>query len=502
MSLELTHSSSISDKWLIILTIMTVAILEVLDSTIVNVALPTMMPSLGADQEQITWVLTSYIVASAIMMPLTGFLSERMGHKKLLLINISGFMLSSFLCGLSQSLTQMILFRLLQGAFGAALVPLSQSILRMSFPLQQQGKVMAIWGLGIMVAPVFGPTLGGYITEHTTWRWLFYLNAPICFLSLLLTIFVVPKTEPRAKKIDWFGIIMMFIGVGSLQLFLDQGNSKDWFNSNFITLMFIASLIFITLFLVRCVKHQTPVIKLSLFRDRNFSISSLLMALFAGCVFATLTLEPIMLESLYQYPVVTAGMTISPTGIASACGMILVSELIKRIDVRYILFTGLLFAASGAYYLACSTLDVSQSHFLIANALSGFGMGIFMVPLATYALATVPRASITEASGLFSYSRMLGTSIAISLSSTLVSREIQVNWNRLGGFLNPFSQNAQWWAQKQHLALQAPQTVAQLSQVLYRQAHISAFVDAYLGIALTFALLIPLLGLIKKVELP
>ena len=218
-----------SRKMWIIVAVMCVAILEVLDSTIINVALPHMMPALSANQEQITWVLTSYVVASAIMLPLTGFLSKILGEKSLLIACTTGFMIASFLCGTSTSLVSMVALRCFQGAFGAALIPLSQSILRQSFPPEKQGKAMGIWGLGVMVAPVLGPTLGGIITEYSSWRWVFYINTPVCVLAIFLASTVIPKTPKIPQRFDWTGIILMFIGIGCMQLFLDQGNSKDWF---------------------------------------------------------------------------------------------------------------------------------------------------------------------------------------------------------------------------------------------------------------------------------
>src|SRR3990167_4974573 len=253
-------------KYLIIITIMLVAILEVLDATIVNVALPNMMPSLNANQNQITWVLTSYVVAAAMMLPLTGFLSHRIGTKNVLLMDIIGFMASSFLCGTANSLDIMVFYRLLQGGFGAALIPLSQSILRQSFPLEEQGKAMAIWGLGIMAAPIFGPTIGGFILAHASWRWIFYLNMPFCLFGLIMTIIVIPPYEKKLQKIDLLGVALMFIGIGCLQIFLDQGNSNNWFHSNFILLMFTTSIFCIILFLLRTASHKNPVITLAIFK--------------------------------------------------------------------------------------------------------------------------------------------------------------------------------------------------------------------------------------------
>lgn len=490
-----------SNKWLIIVTIMLMAILEVLDSTIVNVSLPSMMPALGTSQDQITWVLTSYVVASAIMLPLTGFLSNRLGQKRLLITNIIGFMLSSFLCGAAQSLTMMVIFRLLQGAFGASLIPLSQAILRKSFPLSEQGKAMAIWGLGVMVAPVLGPTLGGYITQYANWRWVFYLNMPFCTLALLLAMWVIPNTNPEKQKIDVWGIILMFIGVGSLQLFLDQGNTKDWFDSNEMTLLAVTSIFCLVWFLIRSLMHPTPVIKLSIFANRNFRISTIMLAVFCGCAFAMITLEPIMLETLFRYDTIDAGITMSPFGIASAFGMVLSSQLIMRMNIKYLFLASLCLCCMGAYYLASMNLSSTQHNFFIANAILGFGMGLFMVPLSTYALATVPTQDVTEGSGLFSYGRMLGTSIGISLLSTLVTRETQINWDQMGSHVTVFNPNLQTWLIQTHMHLQNPQTSVVLSQQLSAQAGMAAFLDAYLVIALAQLLLIPLVLLMKSVDL-
>ncbi len=502
MSTALTHTQSNTDhKWWIIITIMLVAILEVLDSTIVNVALPSMMPSLSANTEEITWVLTSYVVASAVMLPLTGFLSHRFGHRRLLLINITGFMFSSFICGISQSLGMMVIFRLLQGAFGASLIPLSQAILRETFPLEEQGKAMAIWGLGVVAAPVFGPTIGGLIVEHSSWRWIFYLNMPICIIGLMLTLWVIPDSQRTRQKIDWVGIALMFIGVGALQMFLDQGNSKDWFNSNFILLLAIISTLGIGFFIYRCMAFKNPVIKLPIFKDRNFALSCLSLGLFAGVFFGFLTLQPIMLETLFHYTAVTAGITMAPLGIGSAIGMVVVTPLLKRIDVKYVLVCSLLLCALGCYYLASLDLNATQGNIVFGDLFLGFGMGLFLVPLSIYSLATVPKQDITEASGLFSYARMLGSSVGISLLGTLISREMQINWQRLGTHISVFNNNLRLWLQHTHMLLKNPQTPAILAQQLHQQASMIAFIDAYYLIAICFLLLIPLVLFMNSVEL-
>ncbi|PIZ04003.1 MAG: MFS transporter [Gammaproteobacteria bacterium CG_4_10_14_0_8_um_filter_38_16] len=488
-------------KSLIIITIMLVAILEVLDSTIVNVALPNMMPSLGANQNQITWVLTSYVVAAAMMLPLTGFLSARFGTRNLLIIDITGFLVSSLLCGTANALNVMVFYRLLQGGFGAALIPLSQSILRESFPLEEQGKAMAIWGLGIMAAPVFGPTIGGFILAHASWRWIFYLNTPICFLGLIMTIIVIPASQKTKLKIDFLGIALMFAGIGCLQILLDQGNSNNWFQSDFILLLAVISVFSIILFLIRSATHKTPVITLAIFKNRNFSLCTLLLTVYCGCLFGFVTLEPIMLENLFHYTPMIAGETMIAIGVGSAVSMGLSSVVMTRINIKYILIFSLLLTASAAFYFSTLALSATQFNFIVGNALFGIGLGFFMVPLTTYSLATLPAKHITEGAGLFSYGRMLGTSVGVSLLSTVVARETQINWNQLGAHINPFSTHFRSWLQQQHLGMRNPKAIIELKINLLAQSNMVAFIDAYYLIAVILILFIPLVLFMRHVDL-
>lgn len=488
-------------RWLIVATIMMVAMLEVLDSTIVNVALPAMMASLGANQNQITWVLTSYVVASAIMLPLTGFLSNRLGQKQLLIFNISGFLVTSLLCGAANSLATMVLYRVFQGMFGAALIPLSQAILRQTFPLSEQGKAMAIWGMGIMAAPVFGPTLGGFITEHMSWRWIFYINLPICAVGLILTFWVIPKAEKIFQKIDWFGLLLMVIGVGALQIFLDKGNENDWFNSYSILVTFVISFFCLIYFVLRSAKNPTPVIKLKIYLDRNFSICCILLFLYCGTIFGLVTLEPIMLEQLFNYPAMTAGWTMGPLGLMSAIAMVFVPPLMKRVNIKIIFSIAMLLCAYGAHRFANITLDANMHQFLISNGIMGLGMGLFVVPLSTYALATLSKADITEGSGLFSYARMLGVSVGISLLSTYVTRMTQAHWHDLSSHLSRFNPSLNLWFSHQHLNFLNPAGVARLGQQLQIQASMMGFLDCFQIISIIFILLIPCLFALKTVDL-
>ncbi len=495
------RETSSRQKTLIIFTIMLVAILEVLDSTIVNVALPNMMPSLSANQDQITWVLTSYVVAAAMMLPLTGFLSDLIGIKQLLIIDIAGFMIASFACGTAEQLNMMVIYRLFQGGFGAALIPLSQAILRESFPLEEQGKAMAIWGLGIMAAPVFGPTIGGYIVAHSSWRWIFYINAPICLLGLLMTFAVIPKTSHQSRKIDYLGILLMFTGIGCLQIFLDQGNSNNWFQSNAILLLAIISALSIILFLIRSATHKTPVITLSIFKDRNFSLCTLLLALYCGCLFGFVTLQPIMLENLFHYTPLLAGNTMIAIGLSSAVAMGFSSPLMKHCSIKVVLTLSTIMSAIGIYYTSTLSLDAARINFMIGDAFFGFGMGLFMVPLTTYSLATLKQQYITEGAGLFAYGRMLGTSVGVSLLSTLVARLTQINWQQIGEHINVFNNNLRLWLSQQHLSIHNPQTVAKLKLILSQQSSMLAFLSAYRLIAILLICLLPLVWTLKQVDL-
>ena len=486
---------------LLVIAAMLAAILEVLDSTIVNVSLPHMMPALGANLEQITWVLTTYVVASAVMQPLTGFISRRLGERNLLLIGISGFMINSVMCGLSTSLSFMLFFRTLQGIFGAAMIPLSMSLLRQVYPPKDLGKAMTIWGLGVMAAPVCGPTLGGIITQYASWRWIFYINFPICIIALCLAYISVPKIKPRSEQIDWLAIGAMVIGVSCLQLFLDQGNSKDWLQSNLIVILATTSIIMISAFIYRSFTQKPPAVKLLLFSERNFSISTVSLLLYCGTQFSLLALEPMMLETLFGYTALQAGVTMITLGVVSALGMITSSILMPRINVKYLLVFGILCACTGSHYLASLTLNATQGQFFLANAIMGCGLGFFNIPLSTYALARLKKTDLTEASGLYNYGRMLGTSIGISIFGTILSRVTQRHWMQMGSHINRFNPNLRLWLIHAHQSLNNPKSLSLLQQQLHLQASFHSFIDVFWLISATQLIIIPLLLLMKKVDL-
>lgn len=482
-----------TQKYLITLTVMIVAIIEVLDMTIVNVALPPMMGSLSANTEEITWVLTSYIVSAAVFMPLTGVLIERLGQKRLLLINIVGFCVSSMLCGLANSLTEMVLFRTFQGIFGASLVPLSQFILRNTYSKKEQGKAMAIWGMGIMAAPVLGPTLGGYITDALDWRWVFYINLPICIIAFLLALRVIDKTKRIKNPIDWGGLLLMVTAIGTLQLFLDQGNSKDWFASNEICVFFVLCIVSLAVFIKRGLKKKDNIINLHLFKNKNFSIATVMITIFVSAMLGIVTTQPMMLERLMGYPTVTTGLLMAPRGLASAFAMGFVATLINRYPPKYLIAAGLFFSVLGTTLMTHFQLHTTMYTIMWVGAIQGLGMGLFFVPLSTLAFSTLKPEQAGEATGMFSFGRSLGSSIGISIMSTLISRESQINWNQMRHHLSIFNPTLQDFLSRNNLTIDTPVAVQMLAQRLTLHANFHAYVDSFMLAAFTFLLLIPFL---------
>jgi DHA2 family multidrug resistance protein len=489
-----------SGRWWIVLAVMLAAIIEVLDMTIVNVAMPQMMGSLQADQDQITWILTSYIVSSAIVMLLTGFLVTRLGQKRLLLINIIGFLITSVLCGLSQNLLQIVICRTLQGIFGASLIPLSQLILRNTFRQEEQGMAMAIWGTGIMVAPVLGPVLGGYITEYLNWRWVFYINVPVCLYSIFLTLRVIKETPRSKPKIDWLGLLFMIVGIGSLQLFLDRGNTEGWLQSNQIKFLITICVISLSLFIYRGLTQKNPIVNIRIFRHWSFLAPTIMFVVFGVGIFGTLALQPLMLEDLLQYPIIATGVLMVPRGIFSAIFMFIAGALVsKRVDARIFITLGIIISAYGAWLVSRFPLAVDYDHFIWPTILQGAGMGLFFVPLSAMAMSALPPEEVAEATGLFSFGRNLGSSIGISVLGTVLTRETQINWNTLSGHLAQTNRNLNLWLAHSGKTLSDPNTMKQLTFTLANQAQMMAYVDAFWFVAVSFIIMLPLVLTLKPI---
>jgi DHA2 family multidrug resistance protein len=477
---------------------MLATIMVILDTTIVNVALPHMMGALGATSDQITWVLTSYIVAQVVFIPLTGYFSGRFGRRRLLLVSVSGFVAASTLCGQASTLGEIVVFRLFQGAFGAALMPLSQSVMMDIFPPQERGRAMAIWGMGIMLGPILGPTLGGYITEYLSWRWVFYVNVPLGILDLIMLAALLPTTPSSQTKADWLGVCFMVVGIGGMQLVLDRGNQEDWFQSNLILGTTILAGLSLVVFIFRSWKRQDAVVKLRLLKNRNLAASATIMSVFVLTLYGTLAILPIMLEQLLNYPVQTTGLVMAPRGVGSAISMLLVGRLITRFDPRLLILIGLILCASAIYQMTGWSLYIESSQVVWTGLLQGLGVGMIFVPLSTLAFADIPPTEMDQATGTFNLFRTVGASIGISIVSTILARMEQTNWNRLGGHISPYNPTLTNWLNHQGLSINDPLTPQLLATELQRQANMVAFLDVFWFITLSFLAMAPLLFLLKS----
>ncbi|HUJ87333.1 MAG TPA: DHA2 family efflux MFS transporter permease subunit [Burkholderiales bacterium] len=486
-------------RLLITIAVMSATVMQVLDTTIVNVALPYMQGSFSAAPDQITWVLTSYLVASGIFMPLAGYFTDRLGRKRYLLISIFGFVVFSALCGLSASLGQMVVFRLLQGAFGASLVPLSQAIMVDTYPLEERGKAMAIWGVGVMLGPILGPTLGGYLTDALSWRWAFYVNVPVGAFSLLLAWQVTPDTEAKARSMDWSGFALIALAIGGLQFVLDRGVQEDWFSSNAIrAAALISGLGFCGFLLHSLLRRSASLFNLSVFLDRNFATASALLAVMGLGLYGNMVMQPLMLEGLFNYPAATAGLVMAPRGIASMISMILAGRLVNRIGPRTLIAVGIVVSALGTYVTTNYDLDTDPWWFIWPILIQGFGMGMIFVPLAVVAYSTLAKALVAEAAGLYSLLRTIGSSIGISIVATLLARQTQVAWNQIGEHVEPFNPALFRYLKLLHLNLSDPQAPALLAMELGRQAQMVAFIDVFLFITLCFVAMLPLVLILQR----
>ena len=480
------------------IAVMAATIMQVLDTTIINVALPNMAGQLDATPDNISWVLTSYLIASAIFMPLTGYFTDRLGQRRYLLISIAGFVITSALCGMAGSLFQMVLFRFMQGVFGASLVPLSQSIMLQIFPGEQRSKAMAIWGMGVMVAPILGPTLGGWLTEVVSWRWTFYINLPVGIASFLLAMRHVPDTAVRARRMDWLGFASLALGIGALQLVLDRGNQDDWFSSEMLTFAALIALLSLIFFIVYTLtgKHH-PLFDLRIFRDRNFLFASLIMTTIGIGFFGGMLLQSLFLQNFLGYPTFEAGLYMAPRGLASFLVMIFVGKFVGKIPPRNFIFAGILASIAGNYLMTRFTSDITANDLIVPMMLQGMGMGLIFVPISTLAFTTLPKEIAAEAAGIYSLIRALGSSFGISILATFFSRDTQQNWNLLRGQITPYSQALHAYLAPLHMGAQDPQGIAIAAREVLHQAQNIGYIDSFWFATTNFVLMLPLLLLLR-----
>ncbi len=470
--------------------VMLATLMQVIDMTIANVALPHMQGSFSSNLDQIKWVLTSFIVASAVATPLMGWLAERYGRRRVLLVCVTGFAVFSFIVGSSTQLSEVVVARAMQGVFGSAFVPLSQAILLDSYPRERHGTAMAIWGMGIMLGPILGPTVGGYLTEFYSWRWNFFINVPLGALALLMIWSFVPRqARSNVRRFDMLGFVLLGLGVGALQYTLDRGNAKNWFSSTEIVIS--ASMAFVLLWVypwyASLKKH--PFVSLRLFRDRNYAIGSVMMLMLGVVLLATISLLPPLMQELLNYPVFTTGLILAPRGLGAMLAMILVGRLVTRINPRLLILSGLLINVFALYELSQFNLQVDPFFIAWTGFVQGLGLGQVFVPLTTVAFSTLPAQLRNEATPIFNLIRNIGSSLGISIVFTLLTRHTQTNHAVLARHANPYNPSLYWFLH--HLPIPRLPAFALLNEEITRQAAMIAYNDDFLLMSALMLLMVP-----------
>ncbi len=483
---------------LITISVMLSAIMVLLDMTIANVSLPHMMGALGVTSEQITWVLTSYSMAEAICIPLAGYLSLKFGIRRLLLISVSGFILMSALCGQATSLTEMIIFRTLQGGFGAAVIPLCQSIMFKIYPSDQQGKAMAIFSISILLGPILGPTVGGLITENMDWRWIFYVNVPIGLCCLAMLVVYVHIDERGKPTIDWPLIFGMAIGIGLLQMVLERGNQDGWFSSNTILFSSVIAFIAWVFFLVRSFRTKGAIAPMWLLKNRNLLVSCIMMSIFSMGMFGITQLNPMMLENLLDYPVEITGFMMAPRGIIAAIVLIGVAPFMDKVDPRKLIFVGLVLNGLSAYLMTFYSTNIDSYWVIMPSLIQGAGMGLVFAPLTQLAGSTLSSVNTVGGTVIFNLFRTLGGSFGISIVNTYFTQVQQEEWHALSEGITANSQTLQIMAASDNVLVSDPIFMSQIASLLEEQSATLAYVSTFGFIMFSYFALVPFLFFLDK----
>jgi DHA2 family multidrug resistance protein len=481
------------------ITIVTMAatIMQVLDTTIANVALPHMQGSLGATQDQIAWVLTSYLVASAIATPVTGWLASQLGRTRLFTYALAGFTVASMLCGIAATLPQMVLFRLLQGVFGASLVPLSQAILLDTYPRSEVGRAMGIFSMGVMVGPILGPILGGYLTDQFTWRWCFYINVPLGIVSILGALAFIPETSRAVgRRLDWMGFAFLSLAIAAFQLAIDRGEQKGWLDSTEILIEAVLMLFGLYMFVAHSATTRRPFFDVRLFRDRTFVLSNAIMALIMLVYYGSMALTPQMLQGELNYPVLTAGLIMAPRGFGTIGAILLVGRIMPIIGPRLLIGFGLALSAATLYLMSGWSLDVSARSIIVLGLLQGASIGFINVPLTTTAFTTLDDDLRTEASAFYNLMRNIGSAAGISITSAILVSSAQVNHSYLGEFMTPF----------RHLdaapGFTGTMKLALMNADISRQALMVAYINVFMILAVLCLMIVPVVAFLHVPRLP
>lgn len=499
-----------TNKWIVALTVILPTFLEVMDTSVVNVALPHLQGSLSAGMDEMTWVLTSYLVANAIIIPITGWLSSIFGRKRYLIFSIALFTVSSLACGAAPSLELLVVARILQGLGGGGLQPLSQAILLETFPVAEHGMAMAVFGMGVIFAPILGPVVGGWITDNWSWRWIFYVNLPIGILAIGLAAFLIhdpPYIRRLKMHIDYWGLFLITIGLGCLQIVLDKGEREDWFQSPFIILLSLVTVVALVLFVFVELRSKHPVVNLRVFKDRTFAAGNVIMFMGFFCLFGGFVLLPLYAQTLMGYTAMWAGFVLGPGGVASLMVMPMAGVLMKKgVSPRSLLAVGLSTMACSLWLMGGLNLQADFSSIALPRFIQGFGIGLFFVPLAGSVYVNIPKEEMGNASGVFNLLRNLGGSFGVAVSATILAQRSQFHQNFLVERITPFNPSLRAYTDRmlQMLpgqdpsAANSPALLAGIYREVLRQANMLAFNDVFWLFAWFTAALVPLTFLMQK----
>jgi DHA2 family multidrug resistance protein len=491
-----------ANKWIVAFTVMLPTFIEIMDISVVNVSLPHIQGSLSAGLDEVTWILTSYLVSNAVIIPISGWLSSIFGRKRYLIFSLILFTASSLLCGFAFSLAVIIIARIFQGIGGGGLQPISQAILLESFPAEERGLAMAFFGMGVVLAPIVGPVLGGWLTDTWNWRWVFYINLPAGILAVALVFLFVHDPayiHRRHVKIDGWGLFLLTIGLGCLQIVLDKGQRKDWFSSDFIVTFSLISGAALILFLATELRSPHPVVNLRIFKDRSFAIGNLIMFTGFFCLFGSIVLLPLYLQNLMGYTAFWAGLVLGPGGIAAFLIMPLAGLMMKKnVSPRLLLAVGLIVSAASLYLMSGFNLDASFGAVALPRIIQGFGLGLFFVPLSAATFAGVRNEETGNASGIFNLLRNLGGSFGVAFCTTVLARRTQLHQTFLAEHVTPYNPSFQHYYHQiqQWLQIHQPRfagpsaALAAIYRLVWRQAHMLAFNDTFWILALATAALV------------
>jgi DHA2 family multidrug resistance protein len=502
--------SKIVNPWIVAIAVMFATFMEVLDTTVVNVSLPHIASSMSATTEEATWGLTSYLVANAIVLPMTGWLASMLGRKRLLMLSTAGFTLSSVLCGLAPNLASLVIFRILQGATGGALQPLSQAVLLESFKPEERGRAMGFWGLGVVVAPILGPVVGGWLTENYSWRWVFYINIPFGIASLIMTrlyVFDPPYLRSESRGIDYWGMSMLVVGIGALQYVLDKGQQDDWFSSPVIVTLTIVSAVTLATLLVQQLRSNNPLVDLRLFKDRSYAVGVFLMTVLGFVLYGSLVLLPIMLQTLFGYPSLEAGQAMVPRGIGSLLMMPVVGVLTGHIDARKLLAVGLTIGGVTLIWMGQLNLNAGYWDLFWPQFTQGAGMALLFVPLTTVSMATIAPERMGYATSLFNLMRNIGGSVGIAVTGTILQRQRQTTAALLGENISIYDTTTQnllsqitngFIAAGSDVVTATNRAYAVLHGMLLRESSMVAFVDLFRLLGGIFLIMLPLVLIMRR----